>query len=159
MHGTRVALIVTSVAIGLALGNAPDIAEAQPAIDAVRDRSVIEDGVCEFASESEHGASGITPIVVGLNLDCEILMNIDGVDVRLRSSQRGACDRGWDLPGKGQRVSRTYGSGAISVRADYSVIDACFVGDRCEYIKFEATFRISRGSATRSIRAKGQCSW
>jgi len=157
MHGIRVALIVTSVAIGLALGK--DIAEAQPTIGAVRDRSVIEDVACEFASEAEHGTPGVTPVVVGLNLDCEILMNVDGADVRLRSSQRGACDRGWDLPGKGQRVSRTYDSGPIRVHADYRVIDACFVGDRCEYIKFEATFEISRGSTTRSIRAKGKCSW
>jgi hypothetical protein len=79
--------------------------------------------------------------VIASNLECEILTNVDGNDRRLRSSRKGACDRGWDLPAKGKRFPRSYSDGAVNVRANYMVTDACFIADRYEYIDFEATFQ------------------
>jgi len=160
MTSIRTACIVVGAGAAIAFGVAGDIAAgAQPAVAPVRDPTALEDAACEFTSKSEQGVPQVERIVVGRNLDCEIWVNVDGVDQRLRSSQRSACEAGWDLPSKGQRVHRTYGAGATRVQADYRVTDACFVGDKCEYITFDATFRVSKGAGTKIVPATGKCSW
>jgi hypothetical protein len=159
---TTIRLAWIAAVVGMAVGCdiAPEAAAGgPPAVATVRDPNVLEDGACEFASKPERNLPGIARVVVARNLDCEIWINVDGVDERLRSSPRDTCDRGWDLPGKGEHVRRTYLAGATRVDAAYKVTDACFVGDRCEYITFDATFRISKGEGARILRATGKCSW
>src|SRR5438552_18785301 len=105
MTTLRIVRLVMTVGTAIAYGVTPDsAADVQPAIAAVRDADALEDAACAFASKPERGARGIERVVVGANLDCEIWVNVDGRNERLRSSPRNTCDRGWDLLGKGQRV-------------------------------------------------------
>jgi len=120
MTSIRTACIVVGAGAAIAFGVAGDIAAgAQPAVASVRDPTALEDAVCEFTSKPEQGVPQVGRIVVGRNLDCEIWVNVDGVDQRLRSAQRSSCEAGWNLPSKGQQVQRTYRTGATIVQADY----------------------------------------
>jgi len=155
-----VRMVLLVVAASVACPSGDDIeAAAQPTVASVREPNVLQDGGCEFTSNSEETTPPIARVVVATNLDCEIWVNVEGRDERLRAVPRNTCDRGWDLPGKGERVRRTYRAGVTRVDADYNVTDSCFLGDRCEYIRFGATFRISNGQGTKVVPATGQCSW
>jgi hypothetical protein len=150
---------------GTLLGMIFGYAEAQgwtarrPAIAAVQRADALDDASCRFVSKPTKDAAAVDPVVVARNLDCEILANVDGRDRRLRSSRKGACEQGWDLPDKGERLSRRYSDGVVRVDATYRVTDSCFVGDRCEYMDLEATFRISSRGQTIVIAATGRCAW
>jgi len=128
----------------------------KPRLAAVRRSDILDDAACRFNSKLPAGAAGI---IVGNNLECEIWANVDGVDVRLPSSVPGACQKGWDLPDKGQRFSRLYTDGRTKIRADYHVTDLCWVADHCEYIAFDATFHVSKTGTTDVVPATGRCSW
>jgi len=156
----RIAWIAAVMGAAFACAVATDFADgAELAVATVRDANALDDAACKFASKPERDAPQIERVVVGRNLDCEIWVNVDGLDERLRSYPRDRCDSGWDVPGKGQRVRRTYRAGGTRVDADYKVSDSCFIGDKCEYITFDATFRISKSGGAKTIRATGKCSW
>ena len=133
--------------------------ERRPIMEAVPDPSDSDDGACSFSSKQERGIVPVNPVALGANLECELLVKVDGRPARLRSSQPGACERGWGLPNKGARFSRTHSDGVTSIRADYLVTDLCWVGDRCEYIEFDATFHVTTSGGTTIVRAAGRCSW
>jgi hypothetical protein len=136
--------------------NGADSNAGKPLLGSVRGGDALGDAACRFNSKLPSGA---TEIVVGNNLECEIWANVDGVDVRLQSSAPSVCQKGWSLPDKGQRFSRIYTDGSTKIRADYRVTDLCWVADRCEYIAFDATFRVSRANAEDVVAATRRCSW
>src|SRR5437870_335287 len=101
----RIAWIAAVMSATFACAVATDFADgAELAVATVRDANALDDAACKFASTPERDARQIARVVVGLTLDCEIWVNVDGLDERLRSYPRDPCDSGWNVPGKGQRV-------------------------------------------------------
>ena len=122
----------------------------------LKDSSVIDGCGCYLQFPAE-GQKRFEKYVFMADIDeKEAWMNIEGRDVKLRlvDSIRDANRR----VKVGDRSSRTYRAGDITVRVAYVVTRVCKPDDEsCESTDYDATISVTKGDRRGQVKARGSC--
>jgi hypothetical protein len=128
--------------------------DANPsAIGNIQDRTEVQGGGCSAwrGTNSENTIFWATD-------NKEVLMNINGKDIKLKLISESQFNNGNRRSRKGDRWVSVYKAGKITVKLTRIVNRVCKPGDReCESIGYAATFDLQNGKQRETIKANADC--
>lgn len=136
----------------------PQAMAADSVVGSIVDAEVIGNSDCSFPSASGQAVKP-APKIVSAQLSCEVWVNVDGKDRKLRSEKSADCEGGWDIPSEGSTFMRVYRDDEVSLRATYRVLKTCWIAERCEYVRLRGKFVYSTAGQTRTLKLGGMCAW
>jgi hypothetical protein len=133
----------------LAAATATELQSQKRLVGTLRDQRAVQG--CSWAASSADVGSGF--VFLAERDDSLIVMNIDGMDVRLALDPRSGTGL---LSRVGDRLTKVYTAGSVRVHATYTATWTCPNVEGCEVTRFDVTFVVERGSETETVEGIGE---
>jgi hypothetical protein len=127
-------------------------------VGSIVDTEAMGDYNCSFPAPAGQAVKE-APKIVSAQLSCEVWVNVDGKDRKLRSEKSADCEGGWNIPREGSTFVRVYRNDDVSLRATYRVLKTCWIADRCEDVRLQGKFIYSTAGQARTVKLEGICAW